>query len=291
MIWKYFNKFILIFLGYAYLLQSCGESEYSQIKTEKRKDYSHGTSTLSATSRPVHWSYKGETGPEHWAELTPVYALCRTGKNQSPVNVSSSSAKGGVNWSFRYINSTLRIAHNEHMNDIVDNGHTIQITVDEGSTFILNGTTYHLKQFHFHTPSEHQLDGKHFPMEIHFVHQSDSGEFAVVSALVSKGPRNGNIDLIVQHLPVNKGETKHLKEIQLTLHFHLPDTSKAYHYIGSLTTPPCKEDEDWLILKNPIYASESQIQSIATKIGNNNRPLQSLYGRSFSQDLLKGETK
>ncbi|MDZ7648146.1 MAG: carbonic anhydrase family protein [Cytophagales bacterium] len=59
------------------------------------------------------------------------------------------------------------------MDDILDNGHTIQVTVDEGSTFTFAGKTYNLKQFHFHTPSEHTIDGKNLPMEMHMVHQSD----------------------------------------------------------------------------------------------------------------------
>ncbi len=54
---------------------------------------------------------------------------------------------------------------------VENNGHTLQATPQgKAQTIVINGKTYTLKQFHFHTPSEHTFKGKHFPMEAHFVH-------------------------------------------------------------------------------------------------------------------------
>jgi carbonic anhydrase len=241
-----------------------------------------------ASARPVHWSYQGESGPTVWGVLSPVYALCSSGQNQSPVNISQNDIKKGVSWKINYKKSSLKIAHNEHMDDILDNGHTIQITVDEGSTFHLNGKDYHLKQFHFHTPSEHTIDGKQFPMEVHFVHQSDAGDLAVIAVLVIEGKENVNFKKILANLPANKGETKHLTKVNLALQFQLPEKLEAYHYQGSLTTPPCSEKVEWLIFKQHISASKKQLQAFSEKLGKNNRPIQNLNERNVKLDALSG---
>jgi carbonic anhydrase len=44
---------------------------------------------------------------------------------------------------------------------ITNNGHTVQANVPAGATLEIDGLTYNLLQFHFHTPSEHTLNGLH----------------------------------------------------------------------------------------------------------------------------------
>ena len=242
------------------------------------------------SARPVHWGYAGEDGPTNWATLTPVYALCGEGKSQSPINIDKASVKGNANWSFDYKTTSLRIAHNEHMDDILDNGHTIQVTVDEGSTFTFSGKTYSLKQFHFHTPSEHTIDGKNLPLEMHMVHQSDDKALAVVSILFEEGKvPNENIAKIVANLPGAKGESKHITDANLDLQVHLPKDNQAYHYIGSLTTPPCSEDVQWLVLRETKKVTVDQVAAFASKIGPNNRPVQGLNDRTVEQGDLTGQ--
>ncbi len=65
-------------------------------------------------------------------------------------------------------------------------------------TLTTGRNTYLLKQFHFHSPSEHTVNGKHFPMEVHFVHQSADGNFAVVGALFEEGPANANLAQLIK---------------------------------------------------------------------------------------------
>lgn len=255
---------------------------------QKKQDSLVAVKKNKPSARPVHWSYSGETGPGTWGKLSPVYALCQSGEQQSPININQTDVKKGLLWKINYKTSRLKIAHNEHMDDILDNGHTIQVTVDEGSTFRLNHHTYHLKQFHFHTPSEHSIDGKHFPMEVHFVHQSDSGQLAVIALMVQEGKENPNFEKILSNLPAKKGETKHLTKVKLGLQFQLPEKPEAFHYQGSLTTPPCSEKVEWLVFKHFASASKKQIQAFSQKIGNNNRPIQALNKRSVSQDVISG---
>jgi|SRR5688572_10787833 len=244
----------------------------------------------STSARPVHWGYQGASGPSNWATLTPVYALCGEGKGQSPIDIVKSDAKGGVAWKFDYKTTSLRIAHNEHMDDIIDNGHTIQITVDEGSTFTFGDKSFDLKQFHFHTPSEHTVDGQHAPMEMHMVHQNADGSLAVVGVLFKEGKvLNENFSKIIANLPNAKGENKHITDVNLELKVHLPEHNFAYHYVGSLTTPPCSEGVQWLVLRDPVGLTAEQIAEFSKRIGPNNRPTQAVNDRTVNIDDLAGK--
>ena len=78
--------------------------------------------------RPVHWSYSEEGGPAGWANLSPVYALCGSGKSQSPINLLSNAGKGAHDWKIEYKTTTLQISHNQHVDELINNGHTIQVT-------------------------------------------------------------------------------------------------------------------------------------------------------------------
>jgi len=149
------------------------------------EDQSPAAASTGAAS-PVHWTYEGEEGPEHWAKLSPVYAICAQGHAQSPVDLIASQQSNAIPLIFDYRKSQLKIAHHENVTDIIDNGHTIQISVDAGSTLTTRRDIYNLAQFHFHTPSEHTIGGSSFPMEGHYVHQSSNGNFAVVAAFLKR---------------------------------------------------------------------------------------------------------
>jgi len=245
-----------------------------------------------ASARPVHWGYEGEDGPSNWASLSPVYALCAQGKRQSPINIVKTEVKSGATWKLDYKTTSLRIAHNEHMDEIIDNGHTIQITVDEGSTFSFGDKTYNLKQFHFHTPSEHTLDGQHAPMEMHMVHQGADGSLAVVGVLFKEGNvPNENFSKIIANLPNAKGDSKHITDVNLELKVHMPKDNYAYHYTGSLTTPPCSEDVQWLVLRDPVSLTADQLTAFSSRIGPNNRPTQPGNDRVVNIDDMVGEVK
>lgn len=283
---KYFVHPIAIMAWLALALFQCATKPKEETQTTQTSD-----AGAQASARPVHWGYNGEDGPTNWATLSPVYALCGNGQHQSPINIVKSDAKGGAVWKLDYKTTSLRIAHNEHMEDIIDNGHTIQITVDEGSTFTFNNKVYSLKQFHFHTPSEHTIDGQHAPMEMHMVHQSEDGSLAVVGILFQEGKEpNKNFEKIISNLPNARGESKHIADANLELQVHLPADNYAYHYTGSLTTPPCSEDVQWLVLRDPVYLTADQLIAFSSRIGPNNRPTQPLNDRQVKVDDLVGNT-
>ncbi len=240
-----------------------------------------------ASARPIHWGYTSEVGPSMWSSLTPVYAACGDGKSQSPIDLNSVSNSGSPKLSLDYQTTSLKIAHHEHVDDILDNGHTIQVTVEEGSSFTLNEKTYKLKQFHFHTPSEHTVDGKHLPLEMHWVHQSDDGRFGVIGLLFEEGKSNNNLEVIIEHMPTLPGESNHYSDIKLDLNLHVPKDLSAYHYTGSFTTPPCTENVEWLVLRNKFTMGADQIKAFSSRLNNNNRPVQDLNDRVLTIDKIQ----
>ena len=128
-----------------------------------------------------HWGYSGETGPQNWSKLSPEYAACGNGLNQSPIDISETVAAELEALQFNYESSSTVI---------VNNGHTLQINVGPGSRMRAGGEDFQLIQLHFHSPSEHQIKGELFPLEGHFVHQNKSGALAVVGVLFRSGERN-----------------------------------------------------------------------------------------------------
>jgi carbonic anhydrase len=235
----------------------------------------------SAPTHGAHWSYEGATGPAHWAELDPGCTVCGEGKAQSPVNLVPATAQEGSHAKLDYSTTSLRIAQHEHVTSLLDNGHTIQVTVDEGSTFTTGRGIYQLVQFHFHTPSEHTVDGRSFPMEIHFVHQSADGHLAVIGIFYVEGPANENLAKLIAHFPAGSGQSAHLPAEKIDLDLHLPTDRAAYTYIGSLTTPPCTEGVEWYVLREPMPASREQLAAFAERLHKNHRPLQPLNGRTI----------
>jgi carbonic anhydrase len=136
----------------------------------------------------AHWSYEGDTGPGKWGDLDPSNKTCAIGAQQSPLDIGS-TIKSQL--------PPLRINWAKTADTIVNNGHTIQLNCTEGSTLTLGSTKYNLVQFHFHRPSEHLIAGKSFPMEVHFVHRSDTGALAVIGVLMTAGRPNAIFNRIV----------------------------------------------------------------------------------------------
>lgn len=268
------------------LLISCNTTSQKE-SSETSTVSPEPTQPETASARPVHWSYEASEGPATWGTLSPAYALCGNGTSQSPINIDHKEVAGEAPFTFDYGTSSLQIAFNQHVDNIVDNGHTIQINVDEGSTFTVSGKVYQLKQFHFHTPSEHTIDGEHFPLEVHFVHQSEDESLAVVGVLFQEGSENPNFSSIIANLPTTKGESKHLDDETLHLHLHVPRDQGAYSYSGSLTTPPCSQDVQWLVLRAHPTLSTEQIEAISSVIGPNNRPVQALNNRQIESRELR----
>lgn len=233
------------------------------------KDASHHY--LHKTEKPhaAEWGYTGPTGPAYWGTLSPAYALAKTGRRQSPVDLHSATSKKLPSLNLQYRPSKIHLIYN---------GHTIQENEDPGSCELLNGVRYELQQFHFHSPSEHTVDGRHFPMEMHLVHQSQDGRVAVVGVLIEIGAHNHAFDDLWSMLPDDRQPGRD-SEKSIDVGRLLPRELAYYSYEGSFTTPPCTEDVQWAVLKQPIVLSAAQVEAFRAVIQGNNRPVQPLHGR------------
>jgi carbonic anhydrase len=156
---------------------------------------------------------------------------------------------------------------------VVNNGHTIQVNADPGSSCVIGGTSYVLQQFHFHHPSEHLLSGKPFDIECHFVHRSAAGDIAVIGVFMRPGETNRALQPIWDAMPRQEGPERDAGTTYDPGAL-LPANPGYYRYTGSLTTPPCSQGIVWTVLQQPIEASPEQIRQFAALYKNNARPVQ-----------------
>jgi carbonic anhydrase len=227
---------------------------------------------LASETGAPKWSYEGEQGPDHWGELAPEYLMCSEGWNQSPINLVDEVHADLPELEFEYYSATI---------DEINNGHSIQQNIKPGSFLRIpeRNRSFELKQFHFHSPSEHTIDGRSFAMEVHFVHADKDGNLAVVGVLVEEGEEHPVLSQLWAFMPENPGETNQ-KPIGIEETDLLPPTRDYYAYSGSLTTPPCTEGVRWIVLKTPVQASAGQIATFKSRVGPaTNRPLQPVNSR------------
>ena len=222
-----------------------------------------------AASEAAHWTYSGEQGPAHWAELSSDYVACGIGVHQSPVDIAKPVVAAL---------QPLRYEYRSHGKAIVNNGHTLQINAEPGSRLLAEGDSFDLLQLHFHSPSEHRIDGEQFLMEGHFVHQNSRGELAVVAVLYREGPRNELLEQLGNLAPEQIGSVE-----KLALDFsEIPDRTDPgayYRYTGSLTTPPCTENVRWFVMKSIHTVAIEQRNRFVELIGEDARDIQPLNAR------------
>ncbi len=222
---------------------------------------------LVAKEGTAHWTYEGEEGPDNWGKISSEFRMCSEGLNQSPVDLVADVHAELPRLEFEYYNTPV----NE-----INNGHTIQQNVKPGSYLRIpvRNRRYELKQFHFHSPSEHTVDGKSFAMELHFVHADEQGALAVVGVLIEEGEEHPVLKKLWSFMPEHVGETsEHAIGIEDT--DLLPPTREYFTYGGSLTTPPCSEGVKWIVLKTAVEASAEQIAIFKKRVGQaTNRPIQ-----------------
>jgi carbonic anhydrase len=235
-----------------------------------------------------HWGYEKDDGPDRWGEMSEAWSACATGQRQSPIDVGNAKPGDIPATTMSFPPVDLHIVHQEHVLDVLDNGHTIQVNYDGGETLSFGEETYQLLQYHFHSPSEHTVDGEHYPMEMHLVHQGDAGKLAVIGVFIEEGEHNHAFDVVWQNLPDEKGEQVHVEDVQIDIDDMLPDSSTSYRYDGSLTTPPCSEDVRWIVMTEPIRLGSGQINAFREVFTGNNRPPQPLNDREVLTDRVRG---
>jgi carbonic anhydrase len=226
-----------------------------------------------AGAATADWNYTN-AGPARWGELDGGFKLCSTGDQQSPVDLHD-----GIHAQLPPVHLDWKTAKCT----ISNNGHTIQVGAPEGSFVEVGSMKAPLTQLHFHAPSEHAVAGNRAPMEVHFVHQGSDGGITVLAVLLAAGGQNAEFSAIIGAAP-KEANGKVSSESAIDPSKLLPaDRSRTWRYRGSLTTPPCSQNVDWIIFEQPLSVAQADIDRFRSIFPLDARPLQPLNRRFLLQ--------
>jgi carbonic anhydrase len=265
------------------LFTACQDQQKENKKTNnKQRD---AIKTESKQTSATESNQVRSEAPDALTKTEQGYAIPRfdDGLAQSPINILSSNTEKDKK-------HEITLKFNNAINAVENLGHTIQLDFAEGDTTIVDGKTYKFKQLHFHTPSEHLIDGMTFPMEMHVVHilkdQKEKGEsaYVVIGMLFKMGRENKFIKEFLNTVPGEENKKENLRPGTVKLEDLFEGIPKNeletyYYYKGSLTTPPYTESVDWIVRKYIFEASPEQIGTIEKIEGDNARHVQALYQR------------
>ncbi|KAK6942587.1 Alpha carbonic anhydrase domain [Dillenia turbinata] len=239
----------------------------------------------SVEADTVQFGYSGSLGPDHWGSLSPLFETCSTGKSQSPVNIVKDEADRNKNSKplTRYYQATQAT--------LVNNGFNVAVNYEsDAGWLIVEGKNYSLVQMHWHTPSEHTIDGERYALEAHLVHKSTEADITVVSILFQYGDADPVLTRLQESLKRLAEESA--QDVQAPISLGVIDTSplrrktrKYYRYVGSGTTPPCSENVIWTVLGKVRTISKEQVAALHAPLKgdfqHNSRPTQPLNGRKI----------
>ncbi|XP_047966738.1 alpha carbonic anhydrase 7-like isoform X2 [Salvia hispanica] len=235
------HRFTAYLIGFSLLMAIHSENRDGEVDNE------HEFSYLKNSSK----------GPEYWGSLKEEWKLCSIGNFQSPINITKkrvmlSSQIGKLRRNYRPALAVLR-----------NRGHDIMVEWNRYAGSVhLTGNKYDLVQCHWHTPSEHTVGGRRYNMELHMVHRSSEGQFAVIAILYHLGRSDHFLNKVLESINnLTKGE----EEIDLgdvdpwDIKF---GSRKYYRYMGSLTSPPCTENVLWILLSKGFKDNARPLQPL-----------------------------
>ncbi len=228
----------------------------------------------SGAAALVEWGYSGAVAPANWGSLSSEFSQCSLGKEQSPVDIADAAEGEPAEIAFNYADDGERL---------VNTGLSVRLEHAGESRMRLGEREFTLLQTHSHNPSEHTVDGQSFPLEVHLVHQGAAGELAVVSVLFRLGAPNPAIQSMIDAAPQEGGSDTQLSAPMTSAGF-LPADISYYTYMGSLTTPPCTEGVEWIVMTETLEVSKEQVDQLSALTGSApiNRPVQPLGDRSIT---------
>lgn len=265
-------------------LPSAASAEAADVPPRTRPPARTRAATSKPTPKPApkpatkgpqegHWSYSGDVGPQAWGGMRPEFSACGNGERQSPIDIRDGLAVDLEPVRFRYQASSFAV---------IDNGHTVRVNLAPGNSIEVGGRRYELQQFHFHRPSEERIDGRQFELSVHLVHKDTEGRLAVVAVLLGKGAAQPVVQTVLNNLPLEKHQEQRAR-VQIDPAELLPEDRRYYTYMGSLTTPPCTEGVQWVVMRQPVAAAPEQIDIFSRLYPMNARPVQSAAGRRILQ--------
>lgn len=248
-------------------------------------------------SASVSWCYHSPSCSEvTWPIIAEKYC---NGTRQSPINIVTANVKANANLtSFTYIGYNDSTA----LTAIRNTGTSIQVTLDQRKMRVAGGDLpgrFASTEFHLHwgngsamPGSEHTVNGKQFPMELHIVNKpvrNTSDSLAVLGVFIEASNETGKPEswkTLTSYLPriVNAGDKANLfRNFSMEDLLSGVDRTKYYRYLGSLTTPNCNEGVIWTVFKDPIRVSRDLIDLFSTTVYINkssNSPLMTNIFRS-----------
>lgn len=247
--------------------------------TPYRSNESHAATngTIALANEP-NWGYGcvSGIGPNEWGELSPEWSLCSTGTEQSPIGILSFDVTKNERVAF------VQITHHPAPASILNDGNLIRLRW-KGGFLHIDGILYELHEAQFHTPSEHTIDGKRYPLEMQMMHKNaKNSDMAILSILFKLDDKDNKfLGQFLPYIPSLGGNptmniTGGVNPKGLDLkerHF--------YQYRGSLTTPPCAEGVVWIVMKKKHKVSPVQVDMLYAALKHeNSRPIQALKGRT-----------
>ncbi|XLT48996.1 hypothetical protein HN873_041600 [Arachis hypogaea] len=224
-----------------------------------------------------NYDENSDRGPSNWGNIKPEWRTCNTGRMQSPIDLKDKRLQvaklGPLNLNYNPSN----------YNTLKNKGHSIQLEIlDPTSSLQINGSRYILKQLHWHSPSEHIIDGRRLDLEVHLVHQTPTtNQIAVIGILYRIGLRSDPL------LSLLEGDLKALSGSSVGANRSVSvfdprevdmDSNLYYRYMGSLTTPPCTENVTWTVLTRIKSVRREQINLFRDAVHDasdgNARPIQ-----------------
>lgn len=226
----------------------------------------------AAGAQTTPWSYLGKDGPMNWAKLDPAYRACRDGHEQSPIDIRGAHLNKALPaLEFHYIGEAMTVENN---------GVTIMVHPDPGSSFNYDGVRYNLEEIVFHHPSETAVHGKLNDMDVELIHKSADGKQAVIEARFAEdmGGSNAILATLWSHLPQTPGTMQRITDMVNPAGL-LSGDQGYWTYTGSLSTPPCTEGVRWFVMEQELSVSRAQLKRFADMFRVSSRPLQDPHGR------------
>lgn len=234
-----------------------------------------------------NYDKNGKNGPSNWAKLDCTSSdfkqfrncsYCTNscdGKRQSPINIVRSKAKKSSSSAPR-IRLKKKVLLGYDIEPISFNLECQKSGKCGDVSF--KGVKYKMISGHVHFQSEHQVDGKFFPLEVHLVHAAGS-KLLVLGVFFRPGRFNPELQ---KYLNICKNRCIGNMDLRRLVRKSLK-RKYLVNYEGSLTTPPCTETVTWIISTSPQEASPHQIEQYQnlTASDKDNRPVQPLNGRTL----------
>ncbi|CAN8232417.1 unnamed protein product, partial [Cochlearia groenlandica] len=225
---------------------------------------------------PFTYEQSTKKGPQVWGQINPQWKVCNTGKFQSPIDLTNKR----VNVIY---DQAWKKQYKPALATIINRGHDIMVSwKEDAGKIIINNTEFKLAQCHWHSPSEHTINGTRYDLELHMVHTSAQGQTAVIGVLYRLGKPDEFLTKLLSGIKSVGKEEKNVEVLDPQQIRFL--TRKFYRYIGSLTVPPCTEGVIWTVVKRVNTISMEQITALREAVDDgfetNSRPVQDPHGRS-----------